>query len=250
MEDNERKNLPEPVASGWVRNSGARIFYRLYGGAGPYLILLHGNGEDYRCFSNQIGPFSKGFRLVAVDSRGHGDSTMGRGALTMEKMAEDVLAVMDGLKMERASVLGFSDGGNIAVAMAIKAPHRFEKLVLAGANLYPEGLKASFLKAVTRQYKRLRLRGLLSGKRRKEAKIVGLMVNEPRFSPHGLIKIPCPALVMAGERDLILKEHTELIARSLPKGRLAIIAGSDHFVLNRPEEVNPLIWDFLKEGAD
>lgn len=242
----EAKERINPTAKGYVKIGGADIFYQVFGQKGPYVVLLHGNGEDYRCFSNQLEAFSQSFQLVAIDSRGHGRSSMGWGRLTLEKMAEDVIGVMDELQIATASIVGFSDGGNIAIELGLRFPKRVEKLVLAGANLDPKGLAEKFQKAVAKKYRHLWLCGLFSREIRKKAKIMGLMVNQPHFTPDQLAKIIQPVLVLAGDRDLILSEHTELIAESLPGGRLQIIPDSDHFIFRRkPEEVNRLVLDFL-----
>lgn len=237
----------EPVASGFISSSGAEIFYRTFGDRDPTLLFLHGNGEDFRAFSRQLEEFSKDFQIVAIDSRGHGKSTMGKGSLTIEKMAQDAVCVMDGLHIPTASVVGFSDGGNIAIALGLFHLERVEKLVLAGANLNPEGVDESFQKVTKREYLLCRLQGLFSKKYRKKCKILGLMVNQPHYVAQQLRQIFCPTLVLAGDRDMIKPEHTQLIAQSLPKGQCKIIPNSDHFVFKRqPQLVNSLIIGFLK----
>lgn len=104
------------------------------------LLLLHGNGEDHTCFQKQFAAFSERFRVIAMDSRGHGESSAGSG-VTIAKIAEDAAAVLGALGIERASVVGFSDGANAALGLALSHPGMVEKLALAGANLFPAGVK-------------------------------------------------------------------------------------------------------------
>ena len=113
-------------------------------GYGAPLILLHGNGESSGYFVNQIDRFANEYRVIAVDTRGHGASPRGNKPFTLETFADDLKNLLDSLNIEKANILGFSDGGNIAVIFALKYPERVASLVLNGANLFPRGLKVHF----------------------------------------------------------------------------------------------------------
>ena len=91
-------------------------------GEGFPLVLLHGNGEDHTYFKRQMGPFSQHFRVIAVDTRGHGESPRGTAPFTLEQFAEDLKEFLDGRSITRCHLLGFSDGGNIALLFALKYP--------------------------------------------------------------------------------------------------------------------------------
>ena len=110
-------------------------------GSGPPLLLLHGNGEDGGYFVRQTEYFSRHYTVYALDTRGHGRSPRGAGPFTMARFAQDLLDFMDEQKLERAHLLGFSDGGNIALTFALLHPERVDRLVLNGANLDPGGVK-------------------------------------------------------------------------------------------------------------
>ena len=112
-------------------------------GSGAPLILLHGNGEDSTYFEHQIERLSRTFRVIALDTRGHGRSPRGSAPFTIRQFADDLLAFMDEHGIERAHLLGFSDGGNIALVFALAHPERVGKLVLNGANLDAGGVKPS-----------------------------------------------------------------------------------------------------------
>ena len=93
-------------------------------GCGRPLILLHGNGNSSRYFKKQIRYFSAKFRVIAVDTRGHGKSPRGEGPFTMERFADDLKIFMEEMGIEKADILGFSDGANIALIFALRWPER------------------------------------------------------------------------------------------------------------------------------
>ena len=216
-------------------------------GAGDVLLLLHGNGESLDYFAGQIDFFAKAYRVIALDTRGHGASPRGSAPFTIRQFAEDLRAFMDEKGIESAHILGFSDGGNIALSFALKYPRRVKKLILNGANLDPWGVKLHVQLPIVLGYHAARL---FAGKRpaaRRKMELLGLMVNEPHFAPQDLRKLELPALVIAGDRDMIRDRHTRLIADSLPNARLAILKGN-HFIANqRPEEFNRVVAEFLAE---
>ena len=110
-------------------------------GQGETMILLHGNGEDCTYFKNQIDVFSSKYHVYALDTRGHGKTPRGKSPFTIRQFAEDLLGFMDEHKIEKADILGFSDGGNIAMVFAIHFPDRVNRLILNGANLNTAGVK-------------------------------------------------------------------------------------------------------------
>ena len=216
-------------------------------GAGDALILLHGNGESLDYFAGQLDFFARFYRVIALDTRGHGASPRGSAPFTIRQFAEDLRAFMDERGIDSAHILGFSDGGNIALSFALKYPQRVRKLILNGTNLDPLGVKLHVQIPIVLGY---HLARLFAGRRpeaRRRMELLGLMVNEPHFAPQDLRKLELPALVIAGDRDMIREKHTRLIADSLPNARLAILKGN-HFIANqRPKEFNRAVVEFLAE---
>ena len=216
-------------------------------GAGDALILLHGNGESLDYFAGQTDFFAKSYRVIAPDTRGHGASPRGSAPFTIRQFAEDLRAFMDEQNIDSAHILGFSDGGNIALSFALKYPQRVKKLILNGANLDPLGVKLHVQIPIVLGYHLTRLFAAKRPEVRKKMELLGLMVNEPHFAPQDLRKLELPALVIAGDRDMIRERHTRLIAESLPGARLAILKGN-HFIANqKPEEFNRVVAEFLAE---
>ena len=214
-------------------------------GQGQPLILLHGNGEDNTYFEHQIPYFSKDHHVIAIDTRGHGKSPRGDKPFTIKQFAEDLKDFMDSKGIAKANILGFSDGGNIALTFALKHPERVEKLVLDGANLFPKGVKPRYQWPIEAGYRIAKRFDKKDEKARRNAEMLGLMVNEPLIEPSELARLTMPVLVVAGTKDMIRESHTRLIANSLPNSQLAILEG-DHFVANKnPDAFNPLVNAFL-----
>lgn len=218
-------------------------------GEGEPLFLLHGNGENGTYFVNQLSFFSDKYRVIAVDTRGHGKSPRGTAPFTMEQFAADLRELMEKLQISRAIILGFSDGANIAMKFALKYPDRVKALILNGGNLDTKGVKRSVQIPIEIGY---RFAKLFAGKS-KEAKthmeILGLMVNEPNIRPEELREIQAPTLVIAGTKDMIKQPHTEMIAENIPNATLSVIPG-DHFIANKNaeafnKEVEAFLWKNL-----
>lgn len=218
-------------------------------GQGQPLILLHGNGESSDYFVHQITCFCKTYRVIAIDTRGHGKSPRGNKPFSIKQFADDLLNFMDEKGIEKACLLGFSDGGNIALEFALKHPERVDKLILNGANLFPNGVKPLYQWPIEIGYRMARLFSNKSEKARQNAEMLGLMVNEPHIDTSKLAKLSMPILVIAGTKDMIKDSHTRLIYNSLPNASLELIEG-DHFIANKnPEAFNVAVKKFLQNAT-
>lgn len=216
-------------------------------GQGQPLILLHGNGESCDYFEHQIPCFSKDYRVIAIDTRGHGQSPRGEKPFTIKQFAEDLHDFMDAKGITKANILGFSDGGNIALTFALKYPERIERLILNGANLFPSGVKPLYQWPIEIGYRMAKLFANKDEKAKKNAEMLGLMVNEPHIEPSELARLTMPVLVIAGKKDMIKESHTRLIYKSLPDAQMNIIEG-DHFIANKNYEAfNKVVERFLKK---
>lgn len=217
-------------------------------GAGEPLILLHGNGEDGSYFKGQLEFFSREYRAIAVDTRGHGGSPRGSAPFTIRQFAQDLHGFMDGLGLKSAVILGFSDGANIAMRFALMYPEMVRALVLNGGNLDPSGIKRRVQLPIELGYRLTKLFAARSEEAMRHMELLGLMVNEPDIGPGELSAIKAPTLVIAGTRDMVKESHTRLIAGSIPGAGLAIIEG-DHFIANKePERFNEAVGKFLSEA--
>ena len=216
-------------------------------GSGPTLLLLHGNGEDGTYFVHQVEEFSRDFTVYAIDTRGHGKSPRGTAPFTISQFADDLLAFMDRQGLKQADILGFSDGGNIALTFALRHPDRVRRLILNGANLDPKGVKPLVQLSIVVGYHLASL--FKSPKARAKAELLGLMVGEPHIDPAELKKLTMPVLVIAGTNDMIRERHTRLIAASIPHARLVLVPG-DHFIASKaPAAFNRAVRTFFTETA-
>lgn len=219
--------------------------YYIEKGTGFPLILLHGNGEDCGYFVHQMEPFAKHFRVIAIDTRGHGQTPRGEASFSIRQFAEDLLDFMNLHQIEKAHILGFSDGGNIAMVFALMHPERVEKLILNGANLNASGVKRKVQIPIEIGYRIAKIFATKSPAARKNAEMLRLMVNDPNVKAEELSCIQNPTLVIAGEKDMIKDSHTRLIAKSIPGAMLSIIPGN-HFIANKnPDTFNEVVLRFL-----
>ncbi len=219
-------------------------------GVGEPLVLLHGNGEDSSYFAYQIEAFSSAFRVIALDTRGHGRSPRGDAPFTIRQFGEDLAGFLDRLSIERTHILGFSDGANIAMCFAARYPHRVGKLVLNGGNLNTRGVKRTVQLPIEIGCRVARLFAAKSPEAKRHAEVLGLMVDQPNLTDEELGRITAETLVIAGTKDMIKAKHTRYIADHIPHARLVSIQGN-HFVANRnPTAFNRAVLDFLLPARD
>ena len=215
-------------------------------GRGEPLILLHGNGENCAYFAGQIDAFALSYRVYALDTRGHGKTPRGAAPFTIRQFADDLLSFMNAHGIEKAHILGFSDGGNIAMIFTMKYPERVNRLILDGANLDAKGVRRSIQIPIEIGYRLAKLFAGKSEEARQHAEMLGLMVNDPNVRPEELSAIRAKTLVIAGTKDMIKEEHTRLIAGNIPDSRLVFIKG-DHFIANKcPDAFNRAVLEFLQ----
>ncbi len=216
-------------------------------GQGEPLILLHGNGENCGYFQGQTDVFAERYHVYAIDTRGHGQTPRGERPFTIRQFADDLLGFMDEHQIAKAHLLGFSDGGNIAMIFAMRHPDRVIRLILNGANLNPGGVKRATQIPIEIGYRIAKRFAGKSDSARLNAEMLGLMVNDPNVSPEELSAVQARTLVIAGTRDMIRKSHTRLIADSIPSADLVFIKGN-HFIANRhPDAFNRAVLAFLRD---
>ncbi|GLC79870.1 alpha/beta fold hydrolase [Lacrimispora brassicae] len=198
----------------YIEVNGITLFYEV-SGSGPAILLVHGNGEDHRIFDETAELLKKDYRVYALDSRDHGKSTRVK-TLSYDEMAEDVAEFVRKLKLEKPYFCGFSDGGIIGILAAIRYPELFSKLVLCGANAYPQGLKWYWFKLFT-------LMETLSHDHKLQ-----MLLKEPQITQKELESISVPALILAGEGDMIRESHTRYLASKIKGSSLRILPGEGH----------------------
>ena len=237
-----------PAAAHTATLNGIKLYYEVYGTGAP-LVVLHGNGGSIADLRHQIDFFRSHRQVIAIDSRGHGRSEMGAGQLTYLQMADDVAALLAQLHSGPADVLGWSDGGIVALLLALHHPAAVRRIALSGANLSPDDLAPGDVAGMTADL-RIAREKLAAGDRSRPWDTVcqhlQLMITQPHITPADLTRITVPALVMAGENDIIPAGHTRRIAAGLPHAELHIFPGAGHGALQEvPEAFNAAVEQFF-----
>jgi len=250
---NYNPNAPKPisygnnaVASGRVKTKDAELYYEIYGKGEP-LLLLHGNSQSINVFKKQIKELSKSYKVIAVDTRGQGNSSDHTlEPLSYNLYAEDMKVLLDSLHIRKANILGWSDGGNIGLIMAAKYPGYVNKLAITGACTNPnEAVSANTLAEVAKAIESLKAKS--DEKSKYQIRLFTMLLNEPHITVADLNKIKASVLVMAGEKDMILENHTRFIAANIIKAQLFIFKGASHYVpVENPIEFNKQVLSFLE----
>ena len=213
--------------------NGLKLFYHKEGSGRP-VILLHGNGEDHTIFDVAIRDLARSYTVYALDSRAHGKSDP-VPSLTYREMAGDVAAFIRQQGLEKPALVGFSDGGVVALLVALRWPDLPGRLVVAGANMTPAGIKQPWRTL-------MRVQNRISPDPKLE-----LMLTQPHLAGWQLTGITAPTLVLAGEKDLIDETQTRRIARSIPGAKLLILPGETHgsYVVHS-DKLYPAMANFLR----
>ena len=222
------------------------LYYQEKGKGIPF-VLLHGNNGSSEYFKKQIEYFSDKYRVIAVDTRGHGKSPRGNAPFTIEQFANDLNCLLEELKIDKIILLGFSDGANIAMKFALKNGDKIKALILNGGNLNPRGIKKKTQIPIEIGYRITKIFSKKFKEAKKNMEMLGLMVNDPNIDIKQLHSIKIPTLVIAGKNDMVKEEHTKQIAKNIKNAKLSIING-DHFIANKEaKNFNQEVENFLLE---
>ena len=247
--------LPKPLNSGFAPVNGIRMFYATFGHGRP-LLLLHGGLANSNYWGAVIPIFTAhGYEVIVADSRGHGRSTRTPQAYSYDLMADDVIALLDYLKIDRTDLVGWSDGGIIGLDIAMHHPQRLRRLFAYGANSDPTGLTPDIDKSVTFNAFIERGRGeyhALSATPDDYSgfleQIQAMWAHQPNWTAAQLQHITVRTAIADGAHDeAILRAHTEYLARTIPHAKLVILDDASHFgMLQNPHEFATAVLTFLK----
>lgn len=245
------------VITEFAKLNDITMYYASYGEGDP-LILLHGALGSGDNFVYQVPEFSKTYRVITPDSRGQGRSTDSDEPLTYHLMAEAVVQLMDYLELQSAFIVGWSDGGNIGLDLAINHPDRVRALVTYGANASPAGLNSnatSFFESASAETLQAELGAeYLTLSATPDylpvivEKVRTMVLSEPNFTAEQLATIASPTLIADGSLDQVIdREHVKWIAASIPGAELKLIAGADHYAPRAlPVPFNRAVLGFLE----
>ena len=230
-----------PAAGAYFDHDGVRLYYEVYG-AGPPLLLIHGNGASVRSFTYQIDDFRRKYTVIAMDSRDHGRSSDSPAPLTFEAMSDDLDALLDHLHTGPAYVLGWSDGAIEALLLGMRHPDKVKMIAAMAANLDPGGVYSEFLEPADPP----KPAGVAAPPPTRAQRVSALDRDEPHIPPKALEAITAPTLVIAGDHDAIRDEHTLLIFHHLKNSQLAILPDATHMVpIDDPARFNATVDRFF-----
>jgi pimeloyl-ACP methyl ester carboxylesterase len=230
----------------WASVHGHRIYYAVRG-SGSALVFLHGGGDSgEHSFVRQLDVFSEHHHIVAPDQVGQGRTPDVPGPLTYTGMMEDTAALLQMLKLRHVDVIGFSDGGILALMLAVRHPDLVRRLLISGVNISPDGLTADGLEGLRAAQ--------TPAPNTIDEKLARLWLTSPtpsELSLDLLSRISQPVLLISGDRDAITLEHTLQIFHALPNAELCVLPGTDHGTFSgRSEWLNPIMDEFLKRPQD
>jgi pimeloyl-ACP methyl ester carboxylesterase len=211
---------------------GIKMYAETYGSGKP-LLMIHGNGGNISNMASIIPYFSKHYKVIVTDSRAQGKSTDIKDSLSFEMMADDEAVLLDAMHLDSAYVIGWSDGGIVALLLAMRHPDKVIKLASTGANLWAD---STALLPVSRREDQLKYdadhsKVFTNAKEKNDWKIFMLDWLQPNIPLAALKAISCPAMIISGDHDAIMLEHTVQIFRHIPHAYLWVLPNSGHATL-------------------
>ncbi len=233
----QTKRMKNSGTSGYAPVNGLEMYYEIHGTGSVPLVLIHGGGSTIETtFGNILPLFSAHGKVIAVELQAHGRTRDRNTPESFEQDADDVAALLKYLKVEKANILGFSNGGTTTLQIAIRHPEVVNKIVIISANYRRDGMMAGFfegfpnatLASMPEQLKEGFLK-VTPDKKRLQAMFdrdVERMSNFKDIPDENLSSIKVPALVMAADHDVVTPEHALKMSRTIPGAQLAIMPGS------------------------
>ncbi|MDR1825844.1 MAG: alpha/beta hydrolase [Bifidobacteriaceae bacterium] len=226
-------------------------------GSGPPVVLLHGNGEDRSLFDG-MAPWlvEAGFTVIRLDSRGHGLSPRGGCPMSLTQFAVDTARALTAYRRltgwaGRFGVVGFSDGANVALELALHRPSELAGQVLMGGNRRPGVVRPAVHAGLWAGFAVLGLEALFNGGARRRFDQWRVMMGQPLVRLADLRGMAVPSLVMAGAWDVVPRRESLLVARTVPCGEWVQIQGAGHMVpVQRPVVAATLAGAFLHKCLD
>jgi pimeloyl-ACP methyl ester carboxylesterase len=235
--------MPPPVTSGYAPVNGIEMYYAVIGLGDP-VLLIHGGLGHADIWANQVADLAKDHQVIVADSRGHGRSTRTAEPYGYDLMASDYLALLDYLKIDKAALVGWSDGGIIGLDIAMSHPERLTKLFAHAANVTVDGVKPdvmnnpTFAAYVTRSgedYKKLSKTPDQYDAFVKQ--ISHMWETQPNWTKEQLAAIKVPTAIVLGDHDEAIKrDHTEKMAADIPGSKLVILPNASHFAMLQDPE--------------
>jgi pimeloyl-ACP methyl ester carboxylesterase len=232
--------------------NGVSLYYETYG-QGPPVLLVHGAAGFLETMHPFITALASTHTVIAVDSRAQGRSTDSSAPLSYAQMGDDMIKLLDKLGIARTDIVGWSDGGIIGLDMAMKHPSHVRRLIAIGANYDANGVAPGALGPQAAAEIASQVKPFYDAIAPDPShfpvmvrKIMTMVRTEPHYRLSELARISAKTLIVAGEHDLILRRHTDMLARAIPGAKEIIVPGATHFgPLENPDAYDKIALDFL-----
>lgn len=224
--------------------NGVSLYYEIYGEGEP-LLMIHGNGNSMSGFIGNVEELAKHYKVIFLDCRGRGASTYNEEIeLTFDLQIEDLKQFLEKLNIPKAHIVGWSDGGILALLMAIQHPEKVDKIVSMAGNIFPEGcVDLDKMKEIRDNL----IKNNVNHKNDLAIDLYNLDINYPNLKYEDLSVIKSKTLIMAGDHDEIKNEHTLKMFEAIPNAQLAIVPNANHYLpSNNPKLFNEIVLRFLK----
>ena len=246
--------LPTPDRAGHLAHDGADIWFASIGRGQPVILLHGGLGHSGNWSHQAVALVVAGYRAILIDSRGHGRSTRDSRPYSYQLMAGDVLAVLDALEIERAALVGWSDGACTALILGDLHPARVASVLFFACNMDPSGaLPFNPTPVIDRCFARHRrdyeALSTTPGDFDAFVEAVGATQRtDPEYTPDDLARIAVPVTIIHSEGDEFIRiEHAQYLADTIPGARLVTLPGVTHFApLQHPAQFNQAMLDMLR----
>ncbi|MDA9436587.1 alpha/beta fold hydrolase [Bradyrhizobium sp. CCBAU 51627] len=248
--------LPKAAQSGFAPVNGIKVWYATFGRGEP-VVLLHGGLANSNYWGHQVRALERHYRVIVMDSRGHGRSSRNQEPYGYDLMASDVVALLDHLEIKTAAIVGWSDGAIIGLDIAMKHPERVSRLFAFAANSDPSGVADiassdvfnAYIARAGEEYKRLS--PTPSEYKSFVAEITRMWESQPKWTAADLAAIKVPTWIVDGDHDEAIKrENTEFMAANIPGAGLLIQPEVSHFsFLQDPEQFDDDVLRFLERSA-
>lgn len=236
----------------YIAVNGVKMYYEEYGKGEP-LLLIHGNSGNIKSMENQIEYFKDKYRVIVADNRGHGKSELNTDSLTYQQIAQDWEELVLALKQDSINIVGWSDGGIIALKMGISGKTKIKKLVAMGANLRPDssavhGWAINHDLASLKSIKAKIAAGDTSENWDLQKQLLEILLVQPNIPTADLAKIKAKVLIMAGDEDITKNSHSVEMYENIPQAQLCIMPGENHYTpVSNPKRFNEIVSRFLSE---
>ncbi|NNH57734.1 alpha/beta hydrolase [Rhizobium laguerreae] len=246
-------SMPVAKTSGMADVNDIKMYYAEYGEGEP-ILFIHGGLGNADVWGHQVADFARDHRVIVADSRGHGRSTRSQQPFGYDLMTSDYVALLDYLKIDKVTLVGWSDGGIIGIDMAMKHPEKLTRVIAQAANVTTDGVKADVLNNKTfNDYINVAgeyYRKLSPTPNEYDAfvtQISEMWATQPAWTAADLGKISVPVTLTIGDHDEAVKlDHTEMMAKVIPGAKLVILKDASHFaMLQDPAGYDAMIRDAM-----